>query len=156
MRKSMNIRSIATVSLSVTLSIVVNLLFMWQRKKPENNSGAVVANAFHLVDPEGRIRAKLDFSGGRPDLTMLDESGNKVITLGIGGYGEGVLVFNSTLPGYERYGVVTVGYLTGSDTDAKTDPLGAWGIGVRLTPTQSVAMGLAKTGRYIGASIPPN
>jgi hypothetical protein len=148
----MNIRPATTVGLCVLLSVIVNLLFMMNRKGSETKSRVISANAFHLVDQDNRIRAKLEIVGGKPDLTMLDESGNSVISLGLKGYGEGVLEFSSTQSGYERYGVVTVGYLTGSDTDAPTDPLGAWGLGIRLSPDQSTSMGLSKSGRRIGLS----
>jgi hypothetical protein len=147
----MNMRSFMTVSLSVVLSIAVNLAFMSHRKNV-GNGPVVVGSAFNLVDAEGRVRAKLSLSGDRPSLTMLDEAGNKAIALGIEGYGEGTLVFNSTKPGYERQGVVTLGYLTGSDTDSPEDPLGAWGLGIRLSPDKSTSMGLAKSGRSIGVS----
>jgi hypothetical protein len=83
---------------------------------------------------------------------MLDEAGNNVIALGVERYGEGILVFNSTKPGYERQGVVTLGYLTGSDTDSPEDPLGAWGVGIRLSPDKSTSIGLSKSGRSIGVS----
>jgi hypothetical protein len=124
----MNIRSFMNVSLCVILSIAVNLIFMWHRKDIENRP-VVVGSAFHLVDAQGRVRAKLSLIGDRPSLTMVDEAGNNVVALGVERYGEGMLVFNSTKQGHEREGVVTLGYLTGSDTDSPEDPLGAWGLG---------------------------
>jgi len=151
MRKLMNKRSFVTVSLCVMLSIAVNLAFMWHRKDIENKP-VVVGSAFNLVDGQGRVRAKLSLSGDRPSLTMLDEAGNNVIALGVERYGEGILVFNSTKTGYERQGVVTLGYLSGSDTDSPEDPLGAWGLGIRLSPDKSTSIGLSKSGRSIGVS----
>jgi hypothetical protein len=147
----MNMRSFVTVSLCVILSIAVNLIFMWHRKDAENRP-VVMGSAFHLVDAQGRVRAKLSLSGDRPSLTMFDEAGNNVIALGVERYGEGTMVFNSTKQGYEREGVVTLGYLTGSDTDSPEDPLGAWGVGIRLSPDKSTSMGLSKSGRSIGIS----
>jgi hypothetical protein len=141
-----------TVSLCVVLSIAVNLAFMRHRKDSENRP-VVVGSAFNLVDAKGRVRAKLSLSASdRPSLIMLDEAGNDVITLGVERFGEGMLVFNSTKPGYERLGVVTIGYLSGSDTDSPEDPLGAWGVGIRLSPDKSTSIGLSKSGRSIGVS----
>lgn len=150
----MNKQSIATASLCVMLSILINLFFSRDRHNTKSTT-VLRGSAFHLVDPQGRVRAKLEFLGDSPNLTMLNEAGNEVVGLGIGGFGEGSLSFSSTAQGYERQGVVVLGYLPGSDTSAPTDPLGAWGLGVKLNPNRSVGVGLTKTGRAIGVPATP-
>ena len=153
----MNMRRFLTVSLCVGLSVSVNLLFLIIHREAHRTS-IVEGTAFHLVDAQGRVRAELTLAGGEsnrpePTLAMLDESGKEAIVLGMDRYGEGVLVLNSTKRDLERPGVVVVGYLPGNDTNDFEDPLGAWGVGVRLSPGKTTSLGFSKTGRSISPSV---
>jgi hypothetical protein len=48
------------------------------------NEKVVTANAFHVVDEKGNIRAAMSMGRGNPAFTLYDEKGNKRIAMSLG------------------------------------------------------------------------
>jgi hypothetical protein len=105
----------------------------------------------HRLDTNG---CQLINAWSSRSLLLRNRTGEVAVVLTIERHGQGLLLFNDGQKN-GRLGVVTAGYLTGSDTDDPEDPLGAWGLGVQTSYDLRLGFGIAKDGRAFGAPVNP-
>ena len=149
----MNLRNLATISISVLLSVVASLGTVgWFSRHATN--GVVRTRRLEIVDDHNKARCTIDtiqVDGHEvPRLTFKDAVGRPIVILNINYNDEGTLFFNSR----DKEGKIAIGYLSGSDVfsyksrSATTDgdPTGAWGINILGTGKQTTGVGIFNTG----------
>jgi hypothetical protein len=150
----------ALIASSSVLSILASVLIISHREniRSDEHTGVVRANAFELVDSSGNVRAKLGLqigkgASGQPYLTLLDNRGLVAAAIALDRNGNGTLGFSRTKEGYEREGVVLVGFIASSDVlnPGESDPFGAWGIRVNVRPGNATAFGTFESGLPLGS-----
>ena len=111
-------------------------------KAHDDPSQVLRVHRLELTDDNGKVRAIVGIGKGasEPEVSLLDEQGRSAATLRVDKRGQATLYFSDpndrnggTTGGID--GRVSVGYLWGSDCCYKPgqyDPLGSWGIGVRV------------------------
>jgi hypothetical protein len=158
----MNLKSIAAVSLAVSLSAGVSICAsVWLSLHWRQPAGDYLrAKRIEILDDQRRVRGVIGTTriDGRemPQVVFLDEKGRTSVLLRINERGEGTLYFSSK----NTEGKVAIGYVSGSDvansggsevTDEENS-VGAWGVHVLGPDLKSLSLAYGNTGqRFVSA-----
>ena len=136
------------------LSLATSVLVCRRQGNIRSDLGTIRAQRIELLDDKGVVRARLGMVGNEPVLSFVDRFGVDLLQIGTERYGHGLIKFNETAEGYERLGVIRLGYLSASDTDSAEDPLGAWGLRVSARQGVVLGLGMTKDGAHAGLTLP--
>jgi hypothetical protein len=129
----MMLKGLAVVNAIVTVVLLVILLRVLKREsRPQTASDTIRTKLVEIENPQGKVAATLGYTDGshQPAFSLYDSGGRQAVTISLNSRGEATMYFSDP----KTEGIVSVGYLWGSDVVSspdEEDPLGSWGIRIR-------------------------